>query len=40
SLTLGGSNTYTGSTTCSAGTIKIGQDANLGASGNGLTIQI
>lgn len=39
SLTLGGSNTYTGSTTCSAGTIKIGQDANLGASGNGLTIQ-
>lgn len=39
SLILGGSNTYTGSTTCSAGTIKISQDANLGANGNGLTIQ-
>ncbi|MBS0652041.1 MAG: autotransporter domain-containing protein [Verrucomicrobia bacterium] len=38
-LVLGGANTYTGSTTCSAGTIKISQDANLGANANAVTLQ-
>jgi autotransporter-associated beta strand protein len=37
-LTLGGSNTYTGGTTITSGTLAIGSDQALGASSYGLTI--
>ena len=36
-LTLSGTNTYTGGTTLSAGILHVGSDANLGASGEGVT---
>ena len=37
-LVLGGTNTYTGGTTVSAGTLRISSDTNLGATSGGLTI--
>ena len=37
-LVLDGTNTYTGGTTVSAGTLRISSDANLGATSGGLTI--
>jgi len=37
-LTLSGTNTYTGGTTVRAGTLRIGSDGNLGAAGQGVTL--
>ncbi len=37
-LTLTGTNTYTGGTTIAAGTLRFGRDASLGAAGTGITL--